>query len=123
MRGQPITSYEREKIELFMRGRWSLRKIAKHLCRDHSVIVREIQRNKERHGIYCASSANENALKRLHKEHRHKLNEDDVLRNYVPPKNERGMESTENCWETQKPSGFTSVWVVRLPRDDIPIHL
>ncbi|MBI4591984.1 IS30 family transposase [Candidatus Uhrbacteria bacterium] len=98
MRGQPITSYEREKIELFLRGWWSLRKIARYLHRDHSVIVREIARNRDRQGVYRAASAHEVAVKRLSREHRHKLDEDDVLRNYV-------MQKLKEGWSPQKIAG------------------
>lgn len=53
------------------------------LYRDHSVIVRELQRNKCPDGVYRASRANERALRRLNKPHRRKLDKDDVLRNWI----------------------------------------
>jgi len=83
MRGQPLTLYEREKIELFVRGKWSLRKIARNLHRDHSVIVRELSTNTERHGIYRAASAHLKAEKRIKRPHRKKLDNDEGLRNWV----------------------------------------
>jgi len=86
MRGQPLTLYEREKIELFIRGKWSLRKIAKNLHRDHSVIVRELSRNTDRSGIYRAASAQLKADKRHRRPYRKKLDLDEDLRNYVVSK-------------------------------------
>lgn len=83
MRGQPITLYEREKIELFTRGHWSMRRIAKMLYRDHYVIVREINRNKDSDGIYRAKNAHNKALKRLNRERKRKLDTDDALREWV----------------------------------------
>lgn len=83
MRGQLITLYEREKIELFLRGKWSLRRIARSLYRDHSVIVRELKRNTGRDGIYRAQRAENWALQRKSKPHKRKLDLDDVLRNWI----------------------------------------
>ena len=83
MRGQQITSFEREKIELYLRGKWSLRKIARNLCRNHSVISREVSRNMDTNGIYTARYAHKKADKRLERHTKRKLDEDDVLRNWV----------------------------------------
>ena len=60
-----------------------LREIARQLHRDHSVIIRELKRNSDRNGLYRSSIAHEKAKIRLNKPHRHKLDEDDVLRNWV----------------------------------------
>lgn len=83
MRGQPLTLYEREKIELHFRGHDSLRGIATMLRRDHSVIVRELQRNTCRDGTYRASKAHEYAEKRKGKKRKRKLEADGELRKYV----------------------------------------
>lgn len=53
------------------------------LHRDHSVIVRELQRNVCPDGIYRAHKAHERALKRQDKPRKRKLDDDDVLRNWV----------------------------------------
>ena len=98
MRGQPITLYEREQIQLLLLGRWSLRNIAKKLYRDHSVIVREVQRNKSKDARYRAEYAHKQALKRREKERVHKLDTDDVLRNYVVQRMKEG-------WSPEKISG------------------
>lgn len=83
MKGQQITLYEREKIEFHLRGKWSVRRISRMLHCDHSVILRELQRNKCQDGIYRSKEARERALKRLYKPHKRKLDTDDVLRNWV----------------------------------------
>ncbi len=83
MRGQPITLYEREQIELYVRGHWSVRMIARRLHRDHSIILREVIRNKGKDGKYRAKTAHAQAVKRMSREQRRKLDEDDVLRNWV----------------------------------------
>jgi len=83
MRGQPLTLYEREKIELHLRGRHSLRNIAKMLHRDHSVIVRELQRNTCRDATYRAVKAHEYAEKRKRKKRKCILENDEELCRYV----------------------------------------
>jgi IS30 family transposase len=83
MRGQPLTLYEREKIEFYIKGKVPAREMARYLHRDHSVIVRELERNKNRDGTYCSSTAHEKALQRRTKPRRKKLEEDDVLRNWM----------------------------------------
>jgi len=83
MRGQPITLYEREKIELHLRAHDSQRDIAAMLHRNHSVIVRELQRNTCRDGTYRASKAQEYAEKRKRKKRKRKLEEDEELKRYV----------------------------------------
>lgn len=99
MRGQPITLYEREQIELYLRGNWGIRRIARRLYRDHSVISREVNRNKGKDGKYRAKKAHEKALKRMSREHKRKLDEDDVLRNWVIQK------LRDDAWSPQQISG------------------
>jgi len=60
-----------------------MRDIAGYLHRDHSVIVRELERNSSRDGTYCSLTAHDSALKRRNKPRRHKLDEDDVMRNWI----------------------------------------
>jgi len=98
MRGQPLTFYEREQIQFFILGKWSLRNIAKKLYRDHSVISREVQRNKSVDGKYRAEYAHKQAMRRLQKEHARKLDVDDTLRNYVVQRMKEG-------WSPEKISG------------------
>lgn len=67
-----------------------MRQIARYLHRDHSVIIRELRRNKERNGMYRSSSAHQRYLDRLNRPHRHKLDDDDVLRNWMIKKMREG---------------------------------
>ncbi len=83
MRGQPLTQYEREKIDLHLRAHDSLRDIAKMLHRDHSVIVRELQRNTCRDGTYRANKSQEYADKRKSKKRKRKLETDEELQRYL----------------------------------------
>ena len=83
MRGQPLTLFEREKIEFLQRSRYSQRKIGRELRRNHSVIGREIERNKDRDGIYRSRHAHEKSLVRANAPHHRKLDRDDALRNHV----------------------------------------
>ncbi len=64
MRGKELTCLDRDKIEFRLACRQSLRKIAIALKRDHSVVVREIERNKKPDGIYSARYAQELCDKR-----------------------------------------------------------
>lgn len=83
MRGQPLTLYEREKLQVWMKSIASLRDIGRTLGRDHSVLVRELKRNTCPDGVYRAQKAHEYALKRLRKKRRRKLDTDERLRAYV----------------------------------------
>lgn len=82
MRGQELTLYEREKIEFFLRAHMSLRGIGRMLHRDHSDIIREIDRNTCPDGIYRAAKAHEYAEKRRRRRKR-KLEYDEDLKRYV----------------------------------------
>jgi IS30 family transposase len=83
MRGQSLTLYERQKIEFHLRGKETLRGISRMLHRDHSVLVRELQRNICRDGAYRAAKAQEYAEKRKSKKRKRKLEEDEELQGYV----------------------------------------
>jgi IS30 family transposase len=83
MRGQPLTLYEREKVELHLRASESLRSIAVMLHRDHSVIVRELQRNTCRDGTYRAVKAQEYAEKRKGKKRKRKIETNEELKRYI----------------------------------------
>ena len=99
MRGQEITLYEREKIELHVRAHSSIRKIGVMLHRDHSVIVRELDRNTCPDGIYRAAKAHEYAEKRKSKRRKRKLEEDEELRRYVVD------QLSDEQWSPQQISG------------------
>jgi IS30 family transposase len=83
MRGHPLTRYEREKIEFFLRAHESVRSIGRMLHRDHAVIVRELRRNTCRDGRYRAEEAHAYAEARKHKRQKKKLETDEDLKQYV----------------------------------------
>lgn len=83
MRGQELTLYEREKIELHLRGKETIRGIARMLHRNHSDVCRELQRNKSPDGKYRAAQAHEYAQNRKSKKRKRILEEDEELQRYV----------------------------------------
>jgi IS30 family transposase len=83
MRGQELTFYERQKIELFIRCHLSLRAIGRLLHRDHSDIVRELKRNICPDGIYRSLKAQEYAEQRKKKRKKRKLEDDEDLKQFV----------------------------------------
>lgn len=83
MRGQEITFFERQKIEFYLRAKVGLRQMGKYLFRDHSVIKREIDRNKSADGKYRAQEAQDKAEARKRRKRKRKLDKDDALKNYV----------------------------------------
>jgi IS30 family transposase len=99
MRGQPLTLYEREKIDLHLRGHWSIRDVAAMLRRDHSVLVRELQRNICQDGIYRAAKAQEYAEKRKSRKRKRKLEDDEDLKQYVLEK------MIDDQWSPEQISG------------------
>ena len=98
MRGQEITYLERQQIQLLLRGKWSKRKIGRKLYRNHTIIGREIQRNKDKDGIYWAENAQKKADTRKGKKQKRKMDIDDVLRNWVIAKLQGG-------WSPEQISG------------------
>lgn len=95
MRGEPLTLHERERIGFYLRGHVPLRTMARYIRRDHSVIVRELQRNTCRDGTYRASAAHEQAERRRRKRRKRKLDQDDALRNYV-------IEKMQEDWSPEQ---------------------
>ena len=83
MRGKELTLYEREKIEFYLRAHESIRGIGRYLHRDHSDIVRELDRNTCPDGIYQAKKAQEYAEKRKRRRRKRKLEVDEDLKQYV----------------------------------------
>ena len=64
MRGIEISYPERQFLELRLLGRWSLRRIAREMGRDHSVLSREIRRNRSGGRRYRAEEAQRLAERR-----------------------------------------------------------
>lgn len=81
---QLITKAERDIIELRLRGKWSLRRIARFLVRDHTVISREVKRNCcEKTGRYSAKEAERKADERSRGTNVRKIDIDAYLKRYI----------------------------------------
>lgn len=78
-----LTFYERQQIELLLKTGLSKRDIAKRLCRNHSVIIRETNRNVGDYFPYDARTAQEAANRRSKKTNKRKLDKDKILYEYV----------------------------------------
>lgn len=72
-KGKEITFFERQQIETYLRMRWKKTKIAKKLCRDYSIIKREVKRNSGEVMPYCAIDAQSCADRRKKKTNKRKL--------------------------------------------------
>lgn len=82
-----INFYERQIIEVRLRGHWSFRKIAKLLDRQHTDILREVKRNKPpNQKYYMAITAQKLTDKRLQKTNQKKLAKDPILLKFVSTK-------------------------------------
>ena len=78
-----ITFYERQVIEVRIKGKWSFRMIGRYLKRDHTIIKREVDRNKRLDGIYDAVYAQRLADGRARKTNTKILNKNVYLQRYV----------------------------------------
>ena len=72
-KGRPITLYEREQIETWIRIGKKKSWMAENLGRDYSVIKREIKRNSGKYNLYMASVAQAVAERRTRKTNVRKL--------------------------------------------------
>jgi len=72
-KGRPLTLYEREKIETYLRMKKEKKWIAKKLSRDYSIIKREIKRNSGEYMSYSSAVADRLAKKRARKTNVRKL--------------------------------------------------
>jgi IS30 family transposase len=72
-KGRPLTLYEREQIESWLRLRRKKTWIAKRLGRDYSIIKKETKRNKGEHTPYVAAEAHYYAQRRRKKTNKRKL--------------------------------------------------
>lgn len=80
---QRFTHYERQRLAYWRRTNLPIRQIAKLMRRDHSVLVRELQRNKGLYTPYTASLAAHAADRRAKKTNIHKLTKYPILHDYV----------------------------------------
>jgi transposase, IS30 family len=78
-----MTLFERERLEVLRRGKWSFRDIGGVLHRDHTVLSREYARNADPDGTYRAEGAHLRAEGRKSRPHVRKLERDDALRNWA----------------------------------------
>ncbi|MBU0670837.1 IS30 family transposase [Patescibacteria group bacterium] len=81
-----LTYYARQIIEYNLNLGLSKRAISKKLKKDHSVIVREINRNKNPDGKYYADEAQKKADLKSKKTNKRKLETNEWLRKYVEEK-------------------------------------
>ena len=81
-----LTYYERQKLEWLLRTSQSLRKIAVVMCRNVSILSREIKRNSSGRKKYRADVAQKNFEERKEQKRRGKLDMDPELCKYVEEK-------------------------------------
>lgn len=79
---QILTKYEREKIEYYLKLKFSHRRIAGRVKRSQSVISREIERN-SKDGKYIAAKAQKRADFKARKTNKRKLETNEALHDYV----------------------------------------
>ena|SRR3989344_3716094 len=78
-----LTAYDRERIEHWVRLGLGVREIARRVGRDHSVVSRELDRNRSPHFAYEASKAEYFSTRRAKKTNKRKLFKSAALRDYV----------------------------------------
>lgn len=93
-----LSHCERQVIEMRLRGKWKVRRIAGHLGRSPSIISREIIRNRHPSGKYLADYAEILAEKRSHKTNKRKMDKDSELARYV-------RKRLEEEWSPEQISG------------------
>lgn len=106
MQHREFSLAERQYMELRLLGKWSLRRMAEGMCRDHSSLSREIQRNKCPDGRYRAREAQERAEARMKKRARgRKLDRDPVLAAWVEQelRNRRSPETVAGRLKAKSP--------------------
>lgn len=96
-KGRPLTLYEREQIEVWLRWKRKKTWIAKRLNRDYSIIKREIKRNSGEHTPYVAAEAHYYAERRRKKTNKRKLEkwQNEKLVDYVKEKLNEGWSPEE----------------------------
>lgn len=79
----PLQYEERQKIELRVRAKVPIRRIARLLDRNHSMIVRELKRNRRPDGRYCADYAQKLAQKKSRITNKKKIETNAPLEEYI----------------------------------------
>jgi transposase, IS30 family len=99
MQHEPVTYAERQKIELWLLGKWGIRRMAMELGRDHSVVSREARRNRGGGRRYRADAAQKLAEARAGKRRKgRKLDRDAALADWVSDRLREG-------WSPEKIAG------------------
>ena len=96
--GTQLSYFDRQQIEHYLRLDWHIRRIAKRIAKDHSVVSREINRNKSPHLPYKAKEAQYFAERRSRITNKAKLEKDESLRDYV-------VENLKADWSPEQISG------------------
>ena len=96
-KGRPLTLYEREQIETWLRMKKKKKWIAEKLNRDYSIIKREVKRNSGEHTPYVAAEAHHYAERRKKKTNKRKLEkwQNEKLLEYVKKKLDAGWSPEE----------------------------
>lgn len=81
--GTQLTYYDRQQIEHYFRLGWNVCRIAKRIAKDHSVVSRELQRNRSQYLPYEAKVAQKIAESRAKRTNKAKLEKDEKLKDYV----------------------------------------
>ena len=93
---QILTFFERQKIEFYLRGKWSIRAIGRELYRDHTIISREIERNQwPGEKYYDSHLAQARADARAKKTNKRKLDKHEDLWRYVSNQLKAGWSPEE----------------------------
>lgn len=93
-----LNFYERQKLEYLLRCKLGVRPIARLMRRDHSVISREIRRNKGQFSSYNALIAQKAAERKAKHTNISKLDKDTALLHYV-------ITALEQDWSPEQISG------------------
>lgn len=80
---QRLTSVEREQLELMVRQHVGIRAMGRYLVRDHSVISRELRRNRGQFFPYTAAIAQQAAVRKQRRRMKLKLDTYPLLRRHV----------------------------------------
>lgn len=98
----PLSFNERQIIEMRLRGKWTIRKIAAYLGRDHTIISREIKRNLSPSGRYLAKYAQQQAESKSHHTNKKKLDKNFMLGCFVREKLKAGWSPEQIAGRLKK---------------------
>lgn len=97
-----LTTYDRERIEHWVRLGLGVREIARRVGRDHSVVSRELHRNRSPHFAYEANKAEYFSARRARKTNKRKLLKSAYLREYVVSKLRQGWSPEQIAGRLEK---------------------